>query len=136
MIVIDSSGWMAFLAGSEQGKKLLKFIEKPQELVVPAVTIYKVFKKILQERDEEEALRVAGLMSSGNVVDLTRDLAIEAALISVEHKIPMADSIIYATARSMARNCGRWTAILRDCPGWCGWRGKFLKMAGICGREG
>ena len=99
MIVIDSSGWMAFLAGSEQGKKLLKFIEKPQELVVPAVTIYKVFKKILQERDEEEALRVAGLMSSGNVVDLTRDLAIEAALISVEHKIPMADSIIYATAR-------------------------------------
>lgn len=100
MIVIDSSGWMEFFAGSAAGKKLLPFIEKPQELVVPAITIYKVFKKILQQRDEEEALRAAGLMSAGKVVDLTRDLAIEAALISAEHKLPMADSIIYATALS------------------------------------
>lgn len=98
MIVIDSSGWMEFFAGSEAGKKLLPFMEKPQELVVPAITIYEVFKKILQQRDEEEALRAAGLMSAGEVVDLTRDLAIEAALISAEHKLPMADSIIYATA--------------------------------------
>ncbi|MBA4383819.1 MAG: VapC toxin family PIN domain ribonuclease [Anaerolinea sp.] len=100
MIVIDSSGWMEFFAGSAQGMKLLPFIEKPQELVVPAITIYEVFKKILQQRDEEEALRAAGLMSAGEVVDLTRDQAIEAALISAEHKLPMADSIIYATALS------------------------------------
>lgn len=100
MIVIDSSGWMEFLAGSEQGKKLIAFIEKPAELIVPAVTIYEVFKKVTQERDEEEALRVAGLMSTGIVVDLTRDLAIDAALLSVEHKLPMADSIIYATVRA------------------------------------
>lgn len=99
MIVIDSSGWMEFLAGSEQGRRLLPFIEKPQELVVPSVTIYEVFKKVVLERDEEEALRITSLMSSGNVVDLTRDLAISAALTSIEHQLPFADSIIYATAR-------------------------------------
>jgi len=58
-----------------------------------------VFKKILQQRDEEEALRATALMSIGNVVDLTRDLAIEAARISAEFKLPMADSIIFATVR-------------------------------------
>lgn len=117
MIVIDSTGWMEFLAGSEQGKKLLPFIEKPQELVVPAVTIYEVFKKVALERDEEEALRITSLMSSGNVVDLTRDLAIEAALVSLEFRIPMADSIIYATAREFDAELWTLDAHFKGLPG-------------------
>ena len=117
MIVIDSSGWMEFFAGSAAGKKLLPFIEKPHELVVPAITIYEVFKKILQQRDEEEALRAAGLISAGKVVDLNRDLAIEAALISAEHKLPMADSIIYATALSHDAEVWTLDAHFKGLPG-------------------
>lgn len=117
MIVIDSSGWMEFFAGSAAGKKLLPFVEKPHDLVVPAITIYEVFKKILQQRDEEEALRAAGLLSAGKVVDLTRDLAIEAALISTEHKLPMADSIIYATALSHVAEVWTLDAHFKGLPG-------------------
>jgi predicted nucleic acid-binding protein len=117
MIVIDSSGWMEFFAGSASGKKLLPFVEKPHELVVPAITIYEVFKKILQQRDEEEALRAAGLLSAGKVVDLTRDLAIEAALLSDEHKLPMADSIIYATALSHDAEVWTLDAHFKGLPG-------------------
>lgn len=107
MNVIDSSGWLEILAGSEAGRRLLPLVKKPSELIVPSVTIYAVFKKVAQERDEEEALRINGLMSTFEVVELTRDLAIEAALVSIEFKIPMADSIIYATARSF--NAAVWT---------------------------
>ena len=77
-----------------------------------------------EERDEEEALRITGLMSTFEVVDLTRDLAIEAALVSMEFKIPMADSIIYATARSY--NATVWTldAHFKGLPG-VEWMEKF-----------
>lgn len=117
MIVIDSSGWMEYLAGSDHGKKLIPFVERSEELIVPSVTIYEVFKKVTLERDEEEALRAVGLMSSGTIVDLTRDLAIESALISIEHKLPMADSIIYATAREYDAELYTLDAHFKGLPG-------------------
>jgi predicted nucleic acid-binding protein len=67
--------------------------------VVPTVCLYEVFKVVLRERSEDEALQAVALMSQGKVVDLSPELALQAAKASLDYKIPMADSIIFATAQ-------------------------------------
>lgn len=73
-------------------------IETPEELVVPALSILEVFKCVLRERGESEALQVAALMQQGFVVDLDVALSVRAAKLGVEHKLPLADSVLLATA--------------------------------------
>ena len=68
-------------------------------LVVPTVSIYEVFKVVLRESSENEALLAVVAMQKGAVVDLTPPLAIAASKLSLEHNLPMADSIIFATAK-------------------------------------
>ncbi|MCX6985137.1 MAG: type II toxin-antitoxin system VapC family toxin, partial [Lentisphaerae bacterium] len=68
-------------------------------LVVPVITIYEVFKVILRESTENEALQAVVAMQKGKVVDLSTPLAIAASRLSLEHQLPMADSIILATAQ-------------------------------------
>jgi hypothetical protein len=82
-------------------------------LVVPTICIYEVFKRLLAQRGEEAALQAVGIMSLGFVADLTRDIAVNAAAISSELKIAMADSIILATTRACAATCGRKMRISR-----------------------
>jgi len=76
-------------------------------LLIPTICLYEVFKRILLELDEDEALQVTGIMSLGTVVELNRDIAIHAANISLALKLAMADSIIFATAR--ANQATLWT---------------------------
>jgi predicted nucleic acid-binding protein len=107
MNVVDSSGWLEyFVDGSNAG-----FFEAPivneEQLIVPTICIYEVFKRTLQQVNEDEALNIAGQMSVGNMVELTREIALNAARISAETKLAIADSIIYATAR--AHNATLWT---------------------------
>ncbi|MCP5519616.1 MAG: type II toxin-antitoxin system VapC family toxin [Verrucomicrobiales bacterium] len=92
--VVDSSAWLEYLADSDQAAHFAGALEDTDSLIVPVVTIYEVFKKVLRERGENEALQVAGQMQCGTVVDLTLSLALDAA----RHRLPLADSIIYATA--------------------------------------
>ena len=66
---------------------------------MPAITLYEVFKTVLRQRNESDALQAVALMMQGSVVDLTANISILAAKISLEEKMPMADSIILATAR-------------------------------------
>jgi len=66
---------------------------------VPTITIYEVFKTVLRQRDESDALQAIALMEQGSVVDLTANISILAAKISLERNMPMADSIILATGR-------------------------------------
>lgn len=107
MNVVDSSGWIEYVADEANAD----FFEHPildnENLIIPTVCVYEVFKRFLREFGEERALEVAGLMSQGKVVELTREIAIDAARISREYKLAMADSIILATAQ--AHKATLWT---------------------------
>ena len=99
MNIVDSSGWLPYFADEPNAKHFLTPLNDTDLLIVPTVTIYEVFKVVLRESSENEALQVTAAMRKGRVVDLTASLAIAASRISQAHKIPMADSIILATAK-------------------------------------
>jgi predicted nucleic acid-binding protein len=84
--------------GTEIGANVAQIIENPDELIVPTITLYEVYKKLLAEKDEEYALDVVAYMQAGTVIELSAGLSLSAAQISRKHKLPMADSIIYATS--------------------------------------
>ena len=100
MNVVDSSGWLEYFADGPNARFFAPAIEKPADLIVPALSIYEVFKRVLQQRSETEALRAVATMQQGMVVDLTALIALSAAKISVETRLPMADSIMLGTARA------------------------------------
>jgi len=77
------------------------------ELVVPTISLYEVFKRVLQQRGEGAALQAVVAMQQGQVVDLDAAMALNAAKVSVELGLPMADSIMLAAAR--AYNAVLWT---------------------------
>jgi len=99
MNIVDSSGWLAYFADEPNGKHFFIPLNDTASLVVPTITIYKVFKVVFRESSENEALHSVVAMQKGTVVDLTPPLAIAASKLSLEHNLPMADSIIIATAR-------------------------------------
>ena len=99
MNIVDSSGWLAYFADEPNSKHFLIPLNDTASLVVPTVTIYEVFKVVLRESSENEALHAVVAMQKGTVVDLTPPLAIAASKLSLEHNLPMADSIILATAK-------------------------------------
>ena len=100
MNVVDSSGWIEYFAKGENANFFIPPIRDLEHLIVPTICIYEVFKRLLAERDEDSALLAVGIMSHGHEVDLDRGLALEAAQISRELKLAMADSIILAVARA------------------------------------
>ena len=107
MNIVDSSGWLAYFADEPNAVHFLTPLNDSTSLVVPTVTIYEVFKVILRESSENDALQAAAAMRKGTVVDLTAPLAIAASKLSVEHNLPMADSIVLATAKEF--NAKLWT---------------------------
>jgi predicted nucleic acid-binding protein len=107
MNVVDSSGWLEYFGKGISGKAFASVIQETDSLVVPTITIYEVFKRILTQRGEDEALSAIGWMSLGQVAVLSQELALSAATLSVEHKLPMADSVILATAQ--AHRATLWT---------------------------
>ena len=101
--VVDSSGWLEYLAPTKRASHFAKAIEDTENLYVPVVSIYEVFKKVFRERGEDDAFLVASMMQNGNVVELDVSLALEAAKLP----LPLADSIIYAAA--IRHNATVWT---------------------------
>ena len=99
MNIVDSSGWLEYFANGRNAGAFAKWIEKTDELIVPSITITEVFKRILQQRGEQPALQAAAHMNQGKVIDLDSNLAMLAAKLGHELKLPLADSIILATAR-------------------------------------
>jgi len=97
--VVDSSGWLEYLSGGPNAAFFAPPIEDPSSLVVPTISIFEVFKRVLRERGDVLAHQVASAMSVGQLADLTAELALDAARLGVEHRLSMADSIILATAR-------------------------------------
>jgi predicted nucleic acid-binding protein len=107
MIVVDSCGWLEYFANGPGADFFAPAIEAPEELLVPTLTLFEVFKRILQQRTEADALRAIALMRQGRLQELSETLALGAARLSSELKLPLADSIILHTARA----CGAvlWT---------------------------
>jgi toxin FitB len=99
MNVVDSSAWLEYFANGSNASFFAGPIEAVDELIVPSLTIYEVFKRVLQQRDESDALRAVAVMQQGSVVDLDVRLALLAARVSLDTRLPMADSIVLATAR-------------------------------------
>ena len=99
MNVVDSSAWLSYIAGDSNARLFSKPIEALDKLLVPSITITEVFKSVLRQRNEESALEVVAHMEQGKVIALDGALAINAAVFGVELKLPLADSIIYATAQ-------------------------------------
>jgi predicted nucleic acid-binding protein len=100
MNVVDSCGWLEYFADGQNADFFAPLVENTALLVVPTISLFEVFKRVLQQRDENEALRAIALMQQGHVVALNDALALSAAKLSFELKLPMADSLILATARA------------------------------------
>jgi predicted nucleic acid-binding protein len=98
MNVVDSSAWLSYFAGDKNAGRFAKAIENIDDLLVPSITITEVFKNIFRQRDEEYALAAIAHMEQGKSIPLDSELAMEAASIGLAHKLPLADSIIFATS--------------------------------------
>lgn len=107
MNVVDSSGWLEYYAKDENSAFFAPVIQDIESLVIPTISMYEVYKKTVLQRGEEEALSAIAWMSTGKVADMTQEIALAAAVLSLEYKMPMADSIILATAQ--ANNATLWT---------------------------
>lgn len=97
--VVDSSAWLEYFADGPNAEHFAPVIESPDTLLVPVVTLFEVFKRVAQQRDESTALACVAVMQQGAVVDLDAALALDAASLSLRHKLPLADSLVYATAQ-------------------------------------
>ena len=100
MNVVDSSAWLEYFANGPNAAFFAPAIEKTPDLLVPSLTLYEVFMRVLKQRDEGHALQAVAVMEQGSVIDLDAPLALIAARTSIEHRLPLADSIVLATART------------------------------------
>jgi len=97
--VVDSSGWIEVFTDGSQASRFLDVLDAESALIVPAISILEVFKWVLREHSEAQAIQAVAAMQRGQVVNLDSSLAIAAAQLSHSLRLPMADSIILATAR-------------------------------------
>ena len=98
MNVVDTSGWLEYFEGGESARKFSAPIKQFEKLVVPTICIYEISKVILRESDENHLLQALAAIQKGEVVTLTPSIATAAAKINLQYKLPMVDSIVYATA--------------------------------------
>ena len=99
MNLVDSPAWLAYFADEPNAQHFANAIETPNSLIVPSITLLEVFKKVAQQRGEGVALQYVAVMQQGHVVALDAALALLAATLGARHKLPLADSTIYATAQ-------------------------------------
>lgn len=107
MNVIDSSAWLEYFAAGPNAEYFATAIEATDELVVPSITLYEVFKRVAVQRGDSEALAAVAQMQQGSVVELGGSLALDSARTSLDLKLPMADSVILTTARAFGATL--WT---------------------------
>lgn len=101
MILIDSCGWIEFLIDGKKAETYAPYFTQNTEIFTPTIVIYEVYKKVLRECGKDMAVVVAAQMNSTRVIELTENIALEAALLGIKHQLPMADAIVYATALSL-----------------------------------
>ena len=99
MNLVDSSGWLEYLSDSKNADSFAIPLNDIKNVIVPTICIYEVFKVVLREKGENQALQSVALMKQGDIVGLTFEISIQSAKFSLDNKIPMADSIIYTTGQ-------------------------------------
>jgi toxin FitB len=99
MNVVDSSAWLEYFADGPNAARFAPPIEATASLIVPTLSIFEVFKRIAQQRGDDDALRAVAIMEQATVVDLDRATALAAARLSIDHGIALADSLMLATAQ-------------------------------------
>ncbi len=97
--IVDSSGWLEYIAQTPRARFFSSVIEDTKHLLIPTIVLYEVFKKVLNDRGEKIALQVVARMYLASIVDMNSTIALSGARASLQYKLPMADSLIYATAR-------------------------------------
>jgi predicted nucleic acid-binding protein len=107
MNIVDSSGWLEYFAEGSNADFFAPAIEDTKNLLVPVICLYEVFKKLLQQSGISEAQIHVSDMKQGKIVEIDESLALSAAKLSADLKLPMADSLILATAR--ANEAVLWT---------------------------
>jgi len=117
MNVVDSSGWLEYFANGPHAEFFAPAIEDTSELMVPTMSLYEVFKRVLQQRGEGDALQAVAAMMLGRVVDLDTDLALSAARLSAALRLPMADSVMLSTAQKHGATLWTQDADLKGIPG-------------------
>ena len=100
MNIVDSSGWLEYFADAPNADFFAPALEDVAHLLVPSISVYEVFKRVYQQSGEEAALEAFAAMAQGQVIDLNTTLALNAAKLSAAYKLPMADSIMLATAQA------------------------------------
>jgi toxin FitB len=100
MNLVDSCGWLEYFADSSYADFYASAIEDTGTLIVPTICILEVFKRVLQQRGEDAALQAAAVMHQGQVVALSASIALRAAKAGSQLKLPLADSVILATAQT------------------------------------
>ncbi len=99
MNLIDTSGWLEYFADTPSAKHFARAIESTSTLIVPTIVLYEVFKKVRAEFGEDKAFVAVAQLKLGTVTAVDEAVALHAAKLSAEHKLPMADALIYATAQ-------------------------------------
>lgn len=117
MNLVDSCGWLEYFADGPNADFFAPAIEDTERLIVPSLCVFEVFKRVMQQRGEGDALRAAALMRQGRRVDLTDTQAIGAARLSVELRLPLADSIILHAARQQSATLWTQDAHFEGLPG-------------------
>jgi len=117
MNVVDSSAWLEYFADGPNASFFAKPIQRTQDLIVPSLAIYEVFKRVLQQRNETDALRAVALMEQGRVIPLDAAIGLSATRISLAHQLPMADSVILATTRAFGATLWTQDADFEGMPG-------------------
>jgi len=116
MNLVDTSGWIEYFFGGPNASFFSGPIEQTNELVVPVICLYEVFKKVHLVADEAKALQAVAQMKQGEVITVTEEIALRASLISLRHKLPMADSLIYATGQEKGATIWTQDKDFRDLP--------------------
>lgn len=98
--VVDSSAWLEYFAAGPNAVHFREPLKQVDRLIVPTITLFEVFKIVHRQRGENAAIQAVALMKQGREIPLDGSLAMQAAQLSLEFKLPMADSIILTTART------------------------------------
>jgi predicted nucleic acid-binding protein len=107
MIIIDTSGWLEYFTGGPNSNLFSTAIKNNPKIIIPTIILYELWKKISREKGEDKAIELVAQLKRYDIIPLDESLSISAAKISNDYKIPMADSIIYATAKKY--NATLWT---------------------------
>ena len=103
MIIVDSCGWLEWFTDGRLADQYREYLADSDNILMPAIILYEVYKILKREVGEEKALLAAGYMKGYPVIPLDDTLALAAADIALQEKLAMADAVIVATSR--AHNC-------------------------------